>query len=1019
MEVGDKVLNYKKFYCMILLSLMLLSFATCFSFSSGEATKKVPTGWIDPNHEVVDNNDGSFTMNSYLTPQVDEAGKKCDANTYTLPSSDYWAKISSGYVASYATAHSTGVTVDKGSTNSLGPYMWVGQAKTSTPTYRCTRLFFEYDTSSIPDGATITGADFIYGQYFSITSPPDWNLTVTKWTGSRPFTTDDFTQYDGVQYATLNSAYFNKESQYQSSVIRWYNLPFTNTSLISKTGATMLCLMSQSDINNVPPTANVEELSLSLAQSSCALSVRFTVAEGDNQHFVDNDSSDVDSSPDLGTDFNFNMLRASDSFVNNYTEVNTGLSNTTAFTDGFEDDTFTKWTDGGATAWTITSTGVYAGTKAAYAGTRTTDGYLTTDNIDTSAFSYFYVEYWMYQVGVDYGDFTRILYDPVGGYGTAASISQSALDASNGAWSKSTWNITTANYRTSTFRWRFDLNLGTGETLTIDDFKVIGVTNNALYKLDVEVQFTGVNYTGFDNKELCIKTADLPVGEGLVVDYWNGSAWNFAMNLTANQWHNVSATSFLTASTLTLRISDRFQVSDATASKFPLDTIMLRFWNHIITASADAHSTISPSGTIYKNDGDSQTFSYSASTGYHLASVLVDGVDVLGTNPSSYTFTSISADHTIVVTSAIDTYNIVATVDAYSTINPSGTVTKDYGTSQTFTYSGITDYHVVSVLVDGVEVFGTNPSSYTFTSIAANHTIAVTSAINQVRYIVTTDAHSLTDPSAGTYYFNVGTNQTVWWWAEAGYHLTSVLVDGEEKLAQYPIGITFLNTHNNHNFTVTSAINTYDLTATADDHSTIDPSGTVTKDHGTSQTFTYSASTGYHLTSVLVDGVDVLGANPSSYTFTSINASHMITITSAINTYDLTVITDGFSTVDPTGNLTVNYGSDQTFTYSAVEGYRLISVLVDGLEVIETNATSYTFTAIADNHTIIILTEIGGTPTPTPTPPPTETPTPTPIGTMDGSIALASLVIIGAIAAPICFLLVYSEKKKKRASQAF
>ena len=50
--------------------------------------------------------------------------------------------------------------------------------------------------------------------------------------------------------------------------------------------------------------------------------------------------------------------------------------------------------------------------------------------------------------------------------------------------------------------------------------------------------------------------------------------------------------------------------------------------SYMITASADAHSTISPSGYVSVASGGSQTFTYSALTGYHILQVLVDGVAI-------------------------------------------------------------------------------------------------------------------------------------------------------------------------------------------------------------------------------------------------------------------------------------------------------------------------------------------------------------------------------------------------------
>ena len=66
-----------------------------------------------------------------------------------------------------------------------------------------------------------------------------------------------------------------------------------------------------------------------------------------------------------------------------------------------------------------------------------------------------------------------------------------------------------------------------------------------------------------------------------------------------------------------------------------------------------------------------------------MADVLVDGVSVGAV--TSYTFTNVTANHTIAASFAIDTYTITASAGANGTISPSGHVTVNYGANQTFT----------------------------------------------------------------------------------------------------------------------------------------------------------------------------------------------------------------------------------------------------------------------------------------------------------------------------------------------
>ena len=75
----------------------------------------------------------------------------------------------------------------------------------------------------------------------------------------------------------------------------------------------------------------------------------------------------------------------------------------------------------------------------------------------------------------------------------------------------------------------------------------------------------------------------------------------------------------------------------------------------------------------------------------------------------------------------------------------------------------------------------------------------------------------------------------------------------------------------------------FSIKATAGDNGTISPSGDVTVDHGDNQTFSITAEAGYHIDDVLVDG-DPVGA-VDSFTFTSVEADHIIYAAFAIDTY--------------------------------------------------------------------------------------------------------------------------------------
>ena len=250
-----------------------------------------------------------------------------------------------------------------------------------------------------------------------------------------------------------------------------------------------------------------------------------------------------------------------------------------------------------------------------------------------------------------------------------------------------------------------------------------------------------------------------------------------------------------------------------------------------ITASAGTGGSISPTGAVTVNSGADQIFTITPDPNYHVADVLVDGVSVGAV--TSYTFTNVTANHTIAASFAIDTHTITATAGANGSISPSGSVTVNHGGSQTFTITANTGYHVADVLVDGVSVGAV--TSYTFTNVTANHTIAASFAIDTHTITATAGANGSISPS-GSVTVNHGGSQTFTITANTGYHVADVLVDGVSVGAV--TSYTFTNVTANHTIAASFAIDTHTITATAGANGSISPSGSVTVNHGGSQTFT-------------------------------------------------------------------------------------------------------------------------------------------------------------------------------------
>lgn len=143
---------------------------------------------------------------------------------------------------------------------------------------------------------------------------------------------------------------------------------------------------------------------------------------------------------------------------------------------------------------------------------------------------------------------------------------------------------------------------------------------------------------------------------------------------------------------------------------------------HVIAASATAGGAISPSGTVSVPDGEDQSFILTAHEGYSLSLVRVDGASVGAAD--SYTFTSVTADHTIEAVFSAITRSITATAGPHGSVHPDGDVSVNWGGDQAFTFTPDSGYAVDDVLVDGVSVGAV--TSFTFSHVTENHTLSVT-----------------------------------------------------------------------------------------------------------------------------------------------------------------------------------------------------------------------------------------------------------------------------------------------------
>jgi len=195
--------------------------------------------------------------------------------------------------------------------------------------------------------------------------------------------------------------------------------------------------------------------------------------------------------------------------------------------------------------------------------------------------------------------------------------------------------------------------------------------------------------------------------------------------------------------------------------------------SYTITSSAGIGGTISPSGSTSVNYGANQTYTITPNSGYAISSVTVDGTSVGAV--SSYTFSNVTAAHSIAATFTANTYTLTTSKTGTGTgtisVSPTGssfsagtvvTLTATAGTGSTFAgWSGACS------------------GTATTCSVTMNSNTSVSAAFTLKTYTITASAGigGTISPSGSTS-VNYGASQTYTITPRFWYRIKKVTVDG-------------------------------------------------------------------------------------------------------------------------------------------------------------------------------------------------------------------------------------------------
>jgi len=291
------------------------------------------------------------------------------------------------------------------------------------------------------------------------------------------------------------------------------------------------------------------------------------------EDYVDDDTSNVDGSGDKGSHSNFDDEKSKDDSYDTLTEEDTSSTIiSTLLDDDFEAD-LSNWD----TNWDLRDTQYVSPTHSVECSSN--DDNLISIDLDTSDASKIDISFRYRIDDIDDNDNVRVYYYD----GTDYDAIEEIGDDSEDTWLTYTDTIDNAGADAQYFISNFRVGIGgssidNNEHMWVDDVLIIKeVSGTPNYELDLEVQWTNVDYTQ-TNEELCIFLNGAS-SENLNVDLWDGSTWQNIFTNLQNGWNNASITTWLVDSTFTIRYIDVTQTSDSNMDSWDIDAALIHSWS--------------------------------------------------------------------------------------------------------------------------------------------------------------------------------------------------------------------------------------------------------------------------------------------------------------------------------------------------------------------------------------------------------------------------------------------------------
>lgn len=382
--------------------------------------------------------------------------------------------------------------------------------------------------------------------------------------------------------------------------------------------------------------------------------------------------------------------------------------------------------------------------------------------------------------------------------------------------------------------------------------------------------------------------------------------------------------------------------------------------HYTIKTSCSAGGSVSASAynVLY---GEDVTFTVTPSEGYEIESITLNGTDITSRfSNGSYTLTGVTANQELHATFKPLIYAVQITCGS------NGTVTADtesvaYGQSISFTITPDEGYMIETVLYNGNDVTNkVNNGKYSVSNVQGNVHLSVTFKVAEFNISVVCGEGGNVTSSAD--FVGYGEDVTFTITPDYGREIQSVILNGVDITNDIVDGqYTVYNVKDHIVLTVTFGYGDVALEISCSEGCQIQVndvmlgSGEMSTlvEYGSDVTIRLFPEQGFDIAFVTINGVDLTSSlSNNTYVLRNVTELKSVKVVAIRTSYQINVIESEGGTIIASSN-TVIPGGSVTFTLSPNEGYKAVSVIMNGENITDRFVNgSYTVETVRTDITI-------------------------------------------------------------------